>query len=261
MTPTHSFRRRFAATFLAGVPGVMALSAYVYATVDPAAVPGGLTRPAYAVAAAANPLVLLAAACVLGAYTAPRIGFQSYLAERAEGDATVWSRLRDDLPLAVGLGVGGAVVVVALDVAFAAFVADDLVAVADPGTVGDVLAYAPVRFLYGGVTEELLLRYGLMSALAFAGWKLTGSPARGPSAAVVWVAVVVAAVLFGVAHLPALAASVDLTPALVARTVLLNALAGLAFGWLYWRRSLEAAMVAHAAFHVPLVALSPVTVA
>ena len=67
--------------------------------------------------------------------------------------------------------------------------------------------------------------------------------------------------LFGLGHLPALAQSVTLTPALVARTVLLNAVAGVLFGWLYWRRSLEAAMVAHASFHVPLVALSLVQVA
>jgi hypothetical protein len=32
--------------------------------------------------------------------------------------------------------------------------------------------------------------------------------------------------------------------------VLLNALGGVLFGWLFWRRSLEAAMVAHATTHV-----------
>lgn len=76
-----------------------------------------------------------------------------------------------------------------------------------------------------------------------------------------WTAIVVSAVLFGVGHIPALAQAVSLTPALVARTVLLNAVAGFLFGWLYWRRSLEVAMVAHASFHVPLVVLSLVQVA
>ena len=36
-----------------------------------------------------------------------------------------------------------------------------------------------------------------------------------------------------------------LTPALITRTIVLNSLAGIAFGWLYWRRGLEAAMLAH----------------
>lgn len=32
--------------------------------------------------------------------------------------------------------------------------------------------------------------------------------------------------------------------------VLLNSVGGVVFGWLYWRRSLEAAMMAHAATQV-----------
>jgi membrane protease YdiL (CAAX protease family) len=31
----------------------------------------------------------------------------------------------------------------------------------------------------------------------------------------------------------------------VGRTILVNAAAGLVFGWLYWRRGLEVAMLAH----------------
>jgi membrane protease YdiL (CAAX protease family) len=99
-----------------------------------------------------------------------------------------------------------------------------------------------------------------MSALALGGWVLAGRRGDAPGPGVAWAAIGVSAVLFGVGHLPALAQAVGLTPALIARTVLLNAVAGVAFGWLYWRRSLEAAMVAHAAFHVPLVALSLVQV-
>ncbi|MFC7193832.1 type II CAAX prenyl endopeptidase Rce1 family protein [Halosimplex aquaticum] len=124
-----------------------------------------------------------------------------------------------------------------------------------------MLAYAPVRFLYGGITEELLLRFGVMSAIAFVGWYVTGRRTGGPRAGVMWTAIVVSAVLFGVGHLPALAQAVSLTPALIARTVLLNAVAGVLFGWLYWRRNLEAAMIAHASFHLPLLALSLMQVA
>ena len=72
----------------------------------------------------------------------------------------------------------------------------------------------------------------------------------------VWTAIVLAALLFGIAHLPAMAALVALTPLIVIRTVLLNALGGLLFGWLFWQRSLEVAMVAHAAFHVGLFVLN-----
>jgi len=38
---------------------------------------------------------------------------------------------------------------------------------------------------------------------------------------------------------------VPLSPAVIARAVILNGIPGVAFGWLYWQRGLEAAMVAH----------------
>ncbi len=66
----------------------------------------------------------------------------------------------------------------------------------------------------------------------------------------------VLALLFGVGHLGAVSAVAPLTAAVVARTVALNALAGVAFGWLFWRRSLEAAMLAHMAGHVVLTLVS-----
>lgn len=258
-----SFGRRFAVTLLLGMPGIVALVAYVYLTTPPTAVPAGLSRPLLAIVSGANPLLLLTVACLLGAYAAPRVGLQSYVVDRMGTGDEIRPRLRNDVGLAVGIGVLGGVLVVALDAAMMPFVAQDLpqsVIGATRPTVVSVLAFVPVRFLYGGITEEIMLRFGLMSALAFAGWRITGRRTNGPRPVVVWAAIVVSAVLFGVGHLPALAQAVSLTPALVVRTVLLNAVAGILFGWLYWRRSLEAAMVAHASFHVPLVVLSLVQV-
>jgi membrane protease YdiL (CAAX protease family) len=42
----------------------------------------------------------------------------------------------------------------------------------------------------------------------------------------------------------------DLTPFVIARALLLNGIFGLVAGWLYWRKSLEAAMAAHMLGHV-----------
>ena len=266
MSPTTSpsFRVRFGITLLAGLPGIVALVGYVFLASPPESVPPGLSRATLALLSGVTPLLLLAVACLIGAYAAPRAGLRSHLLDRADGAIGALGRLRPEVGLAVAVGIVGSLLVIALDVALAPLVARDLprsaIGAARP-TVADVLAYAPVRFFYGGITEELLLRFGLMSALALGGWALVGRRGETPGPRIMWAAIGVSAVLFGVGHLPALAGSVGLTPALVARTVLLNAVAGVAFGWLYWRRSLEAAMVAHAAFHVPLVALSLVQVA
>ncbi|SEP03596.1 CAAX protease self-immunity [Halogranum amylolyticum] len=267
MTPserTGSFAKRFGVTLLPGIPGILALIGYIYFTTPPTAVPAGLSLPFLAVASGLTPLLLLVVACLVGTYTAPRVGLRSYLVDWVGTGDELWRRLRPEVRLAVGLGVLGGVLILLLDVALAPFIAQDLpqsaIGATEP-TVANVLAYAPIRFLYGGITEELLLRYGLMSALAFVGWFVTGRQSDDPGSGIMWVAIVISAVLFGIGHLPALAQSVGLTPALVARTILLNAIAGILFGWLYWQRSLEAAMVAHATFHVPLVALSLIQVA
>jgi len=261
---TPSFRKRFGVALLLGIPGIVALAGYIYFTTPAAAVPPGLSLPLLALSAGVNSVLFLGVACLLGAFAASRVGLESIVIGSTGGGAGIWQRLRNDAGLAVGIGIVGGVLIVVLDAAMMPFVSQDLpqsVVGATRPTVLDVVAYVPVRLLYGGITEELLLRFGLMSILVFVGWRLTGRRADGPQAAVVWAAILIAALLFGLGHLPALAQSVALTPALIVRTVLLNAVAGVLFGWLYWRRTLESAMVAHASFHVPLIVLSLVQVA
>ena len=60
-----------------------------------------------------------------------------------------------------------------------------------------------------------------------------------------WLATILAAVIFGLGHLPATAALVKLTPLLIVRAILLNGVVGVATGYLYWRYGLEAAVLAH----------------
>lgn len=98
--------------------------------------------------------------------------------------------------------------------------------------------------LYGGITEEVLLRVFLMGVMAWlASRALPSKEALRPTAA--WVAITVATVIFGLGHLPATASFSPLTGTVVLRALLLNGVGGMVFGWLYWRHSLMAAMVAH----------------
>ena len=74
-------------------------------------------------------------------------------------------------------------------------------------------------------------------------------------------AVVLAALVFGIGHIPAaVAAGVARAPLQGTRIVVLNMLAGTVFGALYWKLGLEHAMVAHFCadllLHVAMPALS-----
>ena len=106
--------------------------------------------------------------------------------------------------------------------------------------------------LYGGITEELLMRLFLLSLVAWTLGRWWKAPTGIPAPGAFWAAIIVVAVLFGLGHLPATAVVTPLTSALVVRALVLNGVAGVAFGYLYWRHGLEAAMAGHMSAHVVL---------
>jgi hypothetical protein len=104
------------------------------------------------------------------------------------------------------------------------------------------------RFLasfYGGIDEEILCRLFLLSLLAWLIGFAWHVPGGGPTLGALWLANILAAVLFGLGHLPATAGLVKLTPLLIVRAILLNGIVGVAVGYLFWQYGLEAAMLAH----------------
>ncbi|MFC6734344.1 hypothetical protein [Haladaptatus sp. DYSN1] len=128
VTPAHEspLRRRFGVTLLAGLPGILALAGYIYLTTPQSAIPAGLSRPLLAVLSGVNSLLFLAVACLVGAFAAPRVGLRSYLVDRAGTGDRIWPRLRDEVRLAVSVGILGGLLVLVLDVALAPFVAQDI---------------------------------------------------------------------------------------------------------------------------------------
>jgi hypothetical protein len=75
---------------------------------------------------------------------------------------------------------------------------------------------------------------------------------------VFWTANVLFAVAFGAAHLQTAAAiGWPINALVITRTIVLNGLGGLAFGWLFWTFGLESAMLAHFFADVILKALIP----
>ncbi|GLQ90350.1 CPBP family glutamic-type intramembrane protease [Dyella flagellata] len=96
--------------------------------------------------------------------------------------------------------------------------------------------------LYGGVVEETLCRLMLMTLFVWLLSKLR----HGQAKAWMYVAAALfAALLFGGGHLSFAAALGMHAPMQIARIVLLNAMVGCVFGWLFWRHGLEHAMLAH----------------
>jgi membrane protease YdiL (CAAX protease family) len=125
-----------------------------------------------------------------------------------------------------------------------------------PGAIVGFLAS-----FYGGIAEEVLLRLFfvpflcllIIGALRLTGyaktWKYTDS--------IMWISVIIAAIVFGLAHLPGTAVIMAITPPVVLRAALLNGIGGVVFGWLFFRKGLEFAMVSHFSLDIMLHVLLP----
>jgi len=111
---------------------------------------------------------------------------------------------------------------------------------------------------YGGINEEILLRLFFMTFLIwlFSKFKkadvniLNNNP-------IMWSAIIIATVIFGLGHLPITGSVTDLTPLVVIRAIVLNGIGGIIFGWLYWKKGLESAIIAHFSADIVLHTIFP----
>lgn len=110
--------------------------------------------------------------------------------------------------------------------------------------------------VYGGVNEEVLLRLFLFTLIYYMATKAFKAAKRNRSY-VLWGSNILVALIFGLGHLPAAFKVIEPSLFEVFRILLLNAIAGLVFGYLYWSRNLWSAMLAHFVTDVMIHALLP----
>lgn len=200
--------------------------------------------------------ILFAIIIFAGMFFAGRVGLGTPILDSVTRSESASDKVRAVLPLSIGLGVIAALLIIGLDIwAFQPALLEELGDSANALNLQNAQPAAWKGFLasfYGGIAEELLLRLFLMSLLAWLGRFVSKTQEGKPTNSVFWIASILAAVLFGLGHLPATAMIIPLTPLVITRALVLNGLAGVAFGWLYWKRGLEAAMISHFAADIVL---------
>lgn len=192
--------------------------------------------------------LLFAVFIFFGMLLAKRIGLETPILESFTRGESVVDKVRAFLPISIGLGILASLLIVGLEVyIFQPALIQEL------GEKANVLNQTSqpaawkgfLASFYGGITEEVLLRLFVMSLLAWLGSFISKTIDGKPTTAVIWIANILAAILFGIGHLPAASLILPLTTLFIIRTVLLNSIGGIMFGWLYQKHGLESAMIAH----------------
>lgn len=193
--------------------------------------------------------ILLGILIFAGMFFASRVGLEMPILDAATKDQPVADKIRAILPLSILTGIIGTLVILGLEIyLFQPTLARELgnaanalnLQTSQPAAWKGLLAS-----FYGGIAEEIQLRLFVMSFFAWLGRFVSKTIEGKPTAVAIWIANILAAVLFGLGHLPIIAVLVPLTPLVITRAVVLNGLLGIVFGWLYWKRGLEAAMISH----------------
>ena len=234
---------------MAGVGAVLPFAMDLVAGLDVARVPPAqLSMPMIVAMALVQNAILLAVVISIGLIASERVGLRMPIV-RAWAARESRPRLASVLLPGLLLGAAAGAALVATEaLVFLRHLPPPMQSLFEIALWKRLLA----GVLYGGVTEELLMRLFLVSLLAWFLGKWLRTPEGTPSPAAFWAAILLASILFGLGHLPTTAAIAPLSEMLVARALVLNGIAGVAFGYLYWRHGLEAAMAGHMGAHLVL---------
>lgn len=221
---------------------------------------GGLLQnlpvPLYVVVASSliPALFMFAFTILIGLYLTKKVGLGLPILEGWLEGRGVKSYLKSILGISIGLGILAGILITGLDYLFS------FVGVTINITQASVNPPAWMGFLasfYGGINEEILLRLFLMTLIVWITFKIKKTQEGKPTNIGMWLAIISAAVIFGIGHLPAVMTLTTITPVVIVRTIILNAVGGIIFGWLYWRKGLESAMISHFSADIVLHVIVP----
>jgi len=244
--------RLFVILWLAGFVGALSLLLIdLDALIKILPIPPGTEIPPITLVkllAPVQPAVLLAVAVLVGVVLASKVGLSSPVAEAAASGGDSISALKPQIVPGIVGGLAGGVSLILIATVLKPFLSPEVLA--RLGEFGKVLPL-PTRLLYGGIIEELLLRWGLMTLLVWAAWRLFEKGRGRPKPSYFVGAILGSSLLFAIGHLP-LAFMLFPAPtfALIVFAIVGNSAFGLIGGYLYWKRGLESAMIAHALTHV-----------
>ena len=175
------------------------------------------------------------------------LGFIGYILAEKLGLLKSFKISKEEIRPTVILTILGSIVFIALEYGVFANLIPEVAAMYEQKPT---VNYMICCLTYGGVLEEIMMRWFLLSLLAFIIWKLFFKKEQAvPKGVLIGVNIVVA-LLFAAGHLPTTAMTMGITPLILVRCFSLNSLAGLICGHLYMKHGIQYAMLSHMGFHI-----------
>lgn len=210
----------------------------------------GLSVFQFALLSMVQPLFIAVLFLLAGHFWAQKLDLHSLVYDFFDEGTNVKKELLKSLKPAIISGVIYGIVMVSFDLIFRPILPELL---QYPVVMPDFFQVIGSVF-YGGIVEEIMLRFGFMTILL----NIFTFGGRKKKKWIVYLSIVLSAISFALGHYPATSILFEMTPIIWIRMFVLNGLGGLIFGWLYYKYHLESAMVSHMTVHITVALISVV---
>lgn len=197
-----------------------------------------------------NPTLLLIVTVIIGTILYDKVNLKVPIIEKWIGIDSGESRLNEIIKYGITGGVISGILISLVAFIFYPILPDEFIELGEK--FKPTLA---ARFLYAGITEEILVRFGFMTFIVWICSKVT----RGTKPKIYWIGIFIATIIFALGHFPVAYSVVENPSSLLLTYILIgNSIGGIIFGWLYWKKGLESAFIAHIFAHVIMVLAEPI---
>lgn len=158
--------------------------------------------------------------------------------------------LKNILGMSVLIWIGTALIIYILDIFFTFLGA----------TITTHQNFAPIwqkllAAFYGGIAEEIIMRLFLMTFFIWIGTKIFKQNQR--TKIIIIVSIFITAIIFGLWHLPITESLTKLDSLIITRAIVLNGIGWIIFGYLFWKKWLESAIITHFTTDIFLLTVLP----
>jgi len=184
--------------------------------------------------------VLIGVLLFIGLILSKKIGLQIPIIENYLAKQKIEINIKDTIKISILLGIVAALAIIILEFLFIKLGVRVGEQISAPVWQGVLASF------YGGISEEIVMRLFFMTFIIWLLAKISKSQDKILEKNwLVWTAIILSSILFGLGHLPVTAAVTAITPLVLIRALVLNGVGGIIFGWLYWKKGLESAIIAH----------------